>query len=306
MGELGKQCKIYTEMIDSSVLILGSIGLDTIQTQYGERSELLGGSATYATIAAGLFSPVHLVGIVGTDFPEPAYKLLLKYTANTKDLIIKEGLTFRWGGRYPGNGDNRDTLFTKLGVFSDFNPILSDENKKVKWVFLANIHPSLQIDVLNQCVDAPFVVTDTMNLWIRTTPTELNEIISRTNILLINESELKEYTGIDRVRAGAEKILLMGPEKVIVKLGSRGSICIDKNQEIKTGVYPVPEVLDPTGAGDVFGGGFISGLSEGLSIIDAMRRGTALASFCIEDFGVAMLDNITKDDIDHRIFELEN
>jgi sugar/nucleoside kinase (ribokinase family) len=145
-----------------------------------------------------------------------------------------------------------------------------------------------------------------MNLWIRTTPTELNEIISRTNILLINESELREYTGINEVRAGAKKILLTGPEKVVVKLGGKGAICIDQDQEVKTGVYPVHKVLDPTGAGDVFGGGFISGLSEGLPIIDAMRRGTALASFCIEDFGVSMLDNITKDDIDHRIFELEN
>ena len=293
-------------MTRSSILILGSIGLDTIQTQYSERSELLGGSATYAAIAAGLFSPVHLVGIVGTDFPEPAHKLLLKYTANSKDMIIEEGLTFRWGGRYHKNGDNRDTLFTELGVFSDFDPILSDENRKIKWVFLANIHPSLQIDVLDQCVDDPFVVTDTMNLWIRTTPTELNEIISRTNILLINESELREYTGINEVRAGAKKILLMGPEKVVVKLGGKGAICIDQDQEVKTGVYPVHKVLDPTGAGDVFGGGFISGLSEGLPIINAMRRGTALASFCIEDFGVSMLDNITKDDIDHRIFELEN
>ena len=119
-------------------------------------------------------------------------------------------------------------------------------------------------------------------------------------------SELREYTGINEVRSGAKKILLMGPEKVIVKLGGKGAICIDQDQEVKTGIYPVHKVLDPTGAGDVFGGGFISGLSEGLPIINAMRRGTALASFCIEDFGVSMLDNITKDDIDHRIFELEN
>ena len=293
-------------MKQSPILILGSIGLDTIETQYGKRSELLGGSATYATIAAGLYSPVHLVGIVGTDFPEPAHNLLLKYTANTRDLIIEDGLTFRWGGKYHKNGDNRDTLFTDLGVFAEFDPVLSEENRKAKWIFLANIHPALQINVLDQCQSNPFVITDTMNLWIKTTSVELNEIISRTNILLINESELREYTGLDEVRDGAKKILMMGPEKVVVKLGSRGAICIGQNEVIKTGVYPVPKVLDPTGAGDVFGGGFISGLSEGLPIIDAMKRGTILASFCIEDFGISMLDNITKDDIDHRTVELKS
>ena len=122
-------------MKQSPILILGSIGLDTIETQYGKRSELLGGSATYATIAAGLYSPVHLVGIVGTDFPEPAHNLLLKYTANTRDLIIEDGLTFRWGGKYHKNGDNRDTLFTDLGVFAEFDPVLSEENRKAKWFF---------------------------------------------------------------------------------------------------------------------------------------------------------------------------
>ena len=289
----------------SPILILGSIGLDTIETKYGKRSELLGGSATYATIAAGLFSPIHLIGIVGSDFPESAYKLLLKYTANTEDLIIENGPTFRWGCRYHENGDDRDTLFTELGVFAEFDPVLSEPNRKARWVFLANIHPALQIKVLEQCQGNPLVVTDTMNLWIKTTSLELNEIIRCTNVLLINESELREYTGLDEVRDGAEKILMMGPEKVVIKLGSKGAICIDQNEEIKTGVYPVSKVIDPTGAGDVFGGGFISGLSQGLPIIDAMKRGTALASFCIEDFGMSMLDNITKSDIDERIAQLE-
>ena len=230
---------------------------------------------------------------------------MLKYTANTEDLIIENGPTFRWGGRYHGNGDDRDTLFTELGVFAEFDPVLSEQNRKARWVFLANIHPALQIKVLEQCQGNPLVVTDTMNLWIKTTSRELNEIIRCTNVLLISESELREYTGLDEVQDGAEKILMMGPEKVVIKLGSKGAICIDQNEEIKTGVYPVSKVIDPTGAGDVFGGGFISGLSQGLPIIEAMKRGTALASFCIEDFGMSMLDNITKSDIDERIAQLE-
>ena len=282
-------------------LILGSVALDTIETKYGKAENLLGGSATYATIAAGLYGDAIPVGIVGDDFPKDGLDIFEKFSKNLKDLDQQPGGTFKWGGKYHENGDDRDTLFTDLGVFENFNPSIHTSNKNASWLFLANIQPSLQLSVLEQCINAPLVVTDTMNLWIDSTPEELKKIISKTNILLINESELHLLTKEQNVDRSANEVLSMGPEKVIVKFGSKGAKCFSKRENISVGVYPVKEVIDPTGAGDVFGGGFISGLVDGLSTKDAMLRGSALASFCIEDFGVKKLLNVSVNEVDNRI-----
>ena len=282
-------------------LILGSVALDTIETKYGKAENLLGGSATYATIAAGLYGDAIPVGIVGDDFPKDGLDIFEKFSKNLKDLDQQPGGTFKWGGKYHENGDDRDTLFTDLGVFENFNPSIHTSNKNASWLFLANIHPSLQLSVLEQCTNAPLVVTDTMNLWIDSTPEELKKIISKTNILLINESELHLLTKEQNVDKSAKEVLSMGPEKVIVKFGSKGAKCFSENENIAVGVYPVKKVIDPTGAGDVFGGGFISGLVDGLSIKEAMLRGSALASFCIEDFGVKKLLNVSVNEVDNRI-----
>ena len=282
-------------------LILGSVALDTIETKYGKAENLLGGSATYATIAAGLYGDAIPVGIVGDDFPKDGLDIFEKFSKNLKDLDQQPGGTFKWGGKYHENGDDRDTLFTDLGVFENFNPSIHTSNKNASWLFLANIHPSLQLSVLEQCTNAPLVVTDTMNLWIDSTPEELKKIISKTNILLINESELHLLTKEQNVDKSIKEVLSMGPEKVIVKFGSKGAKCFSENENIAVGVYPVKKVIDPTGAGDVFGGGFISGLVDGLSIKEAMLRGSALASFCIEDFGVKKLLNVSINEVDNRI-----
>ena len=282
-------------------LILGSVALDTIETKYGKAENLLGGSATYATIAAGLYGDAIPVGIVGDDFPKDGLDIFEKFSKNLKDLDQQPGGTFKWGGKYHENGDDRDTLFTDLGVFENFNPSIHTSNKNASWLFLANIHPSLQLSVLEQCTNAPLVVTDTMNLWIDSTPEELKKIISKTNILLINESELHLLTKEQNVDKSIKEVLSMGPEKVIVKFGSKGAKCFSENENIAVGVYPVKKVIDPTGAGDVFGGGFISGLVDGLSIKEAMLRGSALASFCIEDFGVKKLLNLSVNEVDNRI-----
>ncbi len=282
-------------------LILGSVALDTIETKYGKAENLLGGSATYATIAAGLYGDAIPVGIVGDDFPKDGLDIFEKFSKNLKDLDQQPGGTFKWGGKYHENGDDRDTLFTDLGVFENFNPSIHTSNKNASWLFLANIHPSLQLSVLKQCTNAPLVVTDTMNLWIDSTPEELKKIISKTNILLINESELHLLTKEKNVDKSIKEVLSMGPEKVIVKFGSKGAKCFSENENIAVGVYPVKKVIDPTGAGDVFGGGFISGLVDGLSVKEAMLRGSALASFCIEDFGVKKLLNISVNEVDNRI-----
>lgn len=282
-------------------LILGSVALDTIETKYGKAENLLGGSATYATIAAGLYGDAIPVGIVGDDFPKDGLDIFEKFSKNLKDLDQQPGGTFKWGGKYHENGDDRDTLFTDLGVFENFNPSIHTSNKNASWLFLANIHPSLQLSVLEQCTNAPLVVTDTMNLWIDSTPEELKKIISKTNFLLINESELHLLTKEQNVDKSIKEVLSMGPEKVIVKFGSKGAKCFSENENIAVGVYPVKKVIDPTGAGDVFGGGFISGLVDGLSIKEAMLRGSALASFCIEDFGVKKLLNVSVNEVDNRI-----
>ena len=282
-------------------LILGSVALDTIETKYGKAENLLGGSATYATIAAGLYGDAIPVGIVGDDFPKNGLDIFEKFSKNLKDLDQQPGGTFKWGGKYHENGDDRDTLFTDLGVFENFNPSIHTSNKNASWLFLANIHPSLQLSVLEQCTNAPLVVTDTMNLWIDSTPKELKKIISKTNILLINESELHLLTKEQNVDKSIKEVLSMGPEKVIVKFGSKGAKCFSENENIAVGVYPIKKVIDPTGAGDVFGGGFISGLVDGLSIREAMLRGSALASFCIEDFGVKKLLNVSVNEVDNRI-----
>ena len=282
-------------------LILGSVALDTIETKYGKAENLLGGSATYATIAAGLYGDAIPVGIVGDDFPKDGLDIFEKFSKNLKDLDQQPGGTFKWGGKYHENGDDRDTLFTDLGVFENFNPSIHTSNKNASWLFLANIHPSLQLSVLEQCTNAPLVVTDTMNLWIDSTPEELKKIISKTNILLINESELHLLTKEQNVDKSIKEVLSMGPEKVIVKFGSKGAKCFSENENIAVGVYPVKKVIDPTGAGDVFGGGFISGLVDGLSIKEAMLRGSALASFCIEDFGVKKLLDVSVNEVDNRI-----
>jgi len=282
-------------------LILGSVALDTIETKYGKAENLLGGSATYATIAAGLYGDAIPVGIVGDDFPKDGLDIFEKFSKNLKDLDQQPGGTFKWGGKYHENGDDRDTLFTDLGVFESFNPSIHTSNKNASWLFLANIHPSLQLSILEQCTNAPLVVTDTMNLWIDSTPKELKKIISKTNILLINESELHLLTKEQNVDKSIKEVLSMGPEKVIVKFGSKGAKCFSENENIAVGVYPVKKVIDPTGAGDVFGGGFISGLVDGLSIKEAMLRGSALASFCIEDFGVKKLLNVSINEVDNRI-----
>jgi len=285
----------------NEVLILGSIALDTIETKFGKKENLLGGSATYATIGAGFYGSPIPIGIVEDDFPEHGDEIFNNFSSKLDNIEKKHGKTFSWGGKYHNNGDDRDTLFTDLGVFESFEPVLHSKNVKASWVFLANIHPSLQLSVLNQCKNNPTVITDTMNLWIDTTLQELKKIIKRTDILLINESELSLLTKNENIQESSKQILSMGPQKIVVKLGSKGARCISKNEDISVGVYPVKDVVDPTGAGDVFGGGFVSGLIDKLSTSESMLRGSALASFCIEEFGVSKLININKNDVEKRM-----
>lgn len=289
-------------MSRNSILIVGSIAMDTIETPFEKKFDVLGGSATYSLIASGKKSNVSIVGIVGNDFPIEGQALYESYANDLNDLKIAEGKTFRWGGKYHENWDDRDTLFTELGVFLDFNPVLSDSNKNKSHILLANIHPELQNSVIlqNQNPEAVIVV-DTMNLWIETTLSSLKQVISSSNILLINESESFLLTKEDNINNAAHSLMNMGPEIVVIKKGSRGAELFSLKEHIEVGAFPVKNVVDPTGAGDVFAGSFIASLAADNSNESALLSASASASISIESFGTEKLQNASSHEIKERI-----
>ena len=283
-----------------TILIIGSIALDTIENNRGKREDLIGGSTTYATVAAGRSVPVNVVGVIGNDFPDEGLKIYQRYANSLVDLQCKEGNTFRWGSRYGENMDSRETLFTDLGVFSQFSPRLSTVNKNVSNVFLSNIHPSLQLSVINQMAGKPLIVTDTMNLWIETTKNELLEVLKKSDILLINESESELISGTDNIDRSAVQLQDLGPSTVVIKKGSSGAVLFHGEEKVSIGAYPVKDVIDTTGAGDTFGGGFVSALASGSTFRDALIKGSALASICVEGFGVESLLEVNLEEIKKR------
>ena len=289
-------------MSRNSILIVGSIAIDTIETPFEKKSDVLGGSTTYSLVASGKKTDVSVVGIVGNDFPNEGYSLYRSYADDLNDLKTADGKTFRWGGRYHENWDDRDTLFTELGVFLDFNPILSESNKNRSHILLANIHPELQYSVIlqNQNPDAVIVV-DTMNLWIETTLPSLEKVISSSNILLINESESFLLTKEKNIKDAAIALLSMGPEMVVIKKGSKGAELFSDKDHIEIGAFPVTNVVDPTGAGDVFAGAFIASLAAQESSESALLSASASASISIESFGTQKLQNASTEEINERI-----
>ncbi len=294
-------------MRGDSILIVGSIAIDTIEIGTERYENLLGGSTTYATIAAGKYSDVNVVGVIGTDFPQQGHDIYDKYANNLSDLKVEQGKTFSWGGRYHDDFDDRDTLFTELGVFGEFNPKLSAINKNQQFVFLANIHPSLQNSVIDQCRANPIIVIDTMNLWIDTTLNELLTVLSKSDILLINESEAEMLTDCSNLDDAATTLIGLGPPTVVIKRGSKGAALYnDMGGKIIIGVYPIEKVVDPTGAGDTFGGGFVSALAQGKTYKEALVLGTALASICVEGVGIDTLERATITEIEHRQIILQD
>ena len=294
-------------MNENSVLIVGSIGLDTIETPTQKQENIIGGSTTYSLIAASKNIPVSIVGIIGDDFPEKGHSIFNTYAKNLDDLQIVQGKTFRWGGRYHKNWDDRDTLYTELGVFSDFKPKLSDSNKYRSHIFLANIHPDLQQLVIkqNKNKDA-LIVIDTMNLWINTALDSLTNVLSDSDILLLNESEAKLLTEKENISESASAILDMGLDTVVIKKGSNGAELFTRNEHFSVGAYPIQKVVDPTGAGDTFGGGLISALACGQTLTDALLYGSSLASLCVEGFGIDKIQEVSQSTIMERVNFLES
>ncbi len=294
------------------VLIIGSIGLDNLKTPHGEKQQILGGSISYSSIAARLFTPVNIVGVIGEDFPQLYTELLQSKDINLEGLEVRQGKTFRWHGEYSGDMSEAKTIETQLNSFANFNPVLNDYQKNADFVFLANIHPDLQLNVLSQLDNPRFVMCDTMNLWIKTMPEMLNEVIKRINMLLVNDKEAKMLTGEENLVLAAQRILEMGPEYVIIKKGEHGSMLFSKDGEIFIlPAYPLSDVKDPTGAGDTFAGGLLGYLSQE-SRVDfqtlkrSMISGTVLASFTAQEFGVDRLKMITNEQFFERCNEFQD
>ena len=294
-----------------SVLIVGSVALDDLETPYGVRKRALGGSATYASIASSYFTNDNrFVGIVGGDFPDEHIELLKGRKIDLTGLeIVKDGNTFSWGGKYHDDMNERDTLFTELGVFETFEPKIPEEWRKSDYLLLGNIHPGLQLAVLDQVEDPDLVICDTMNLWINISRDELIKTIGRVDILILNDQEAKMLTeDINAIKAG-KKILEMGPSHVVVKKGEHGAVLMSKDQMFVAPAIPLDELKDPTGAGDVFAGGFAGYLVQTRdhsfeNLKRAVLYGTTLASYCVQEFSVEGLGTLTKEQIDTRAHSL--
>jgi sugar/nucleoside kinase (ribokinase family) len=274
-----------------SLLVVGSVALDDIESPAGKVQGVLGGAASHFAVAASYFVPVRVVGVVGADFPQEHVDFLASRGIDVTGIERTQGKTFRWGGRYHRNLNQRDTLFTELGVFEQFQPKLTPADRESPFVFLANIHPSLQGGVLDQ-VDAPrFSAMDTMNFWIESTPKELRQTLSKVNALVINDEEAQQLTGEHNLVKAAAAIRALGPSTVIVKRGEYGAIMFDAEGVFAAPAYPLGDVQDPTGAGDSFAGGFMGSLARERFVgPETLRRavifGSALASFCVERFSL--------------------
>ena len=275
----------------SPLLVVGSLALDTIETQSSRRDEVLGGAACYASFAASFFAPVRLVGVVGSDFPAEHEALLRNRKIDLAGLERVAGRTFRWAGRYAADFNNRTTLDTQLNVFETFRPKLPASYADSQFVFLANIDPILQSEVLSQVRRPRFVGCDTMNFWISGKPAELARVLERVNMVLLNDEEARQLSGKDNLPAAAGVIRGMGPSAVVIKRGDAGALFFCQDGVFVAPAFPLEYVVDPTGAGDSFAGGCMGWLARTGDISPAGIRtalvvGSVLASFCVQDFSL--------------------
>lgn len=273
------------------ILVVGSVALDTIHTPSGSRRDALGGSASYFSLAAGLYGPVRVVAVVGEDFPPVHRELLARREVDLGGLTTAPGATFQWEGIYGADMNDRRTVRTDLNVFESFHPILPDGYRESGVVFLANIDPVLQEEVLDQLRDPWLVALDTMNYWIEHRRAELLRVLRRAHLLLLNDAEARQLTGSENILKAAEGIRMMGPSVVVVKRGEYGAIARTERGWCWIPAYPVDAVKDPTGAGDSFAGGMIGRMSQAgvldeSSVRAGMAHGTAVASFAVQEFGV--------------------
>ncbi len=288
-----------------SILVVGSVAIDSVKTPFGEREEALGGSATYFSIAASFFNKVNIVATVGEDFPKKYISLFKSRNIGTEGLHIAKGKTFRWKGHYDYDLNTAHTIYTHLNVFQDFKPQVPRDLKSSKFVFLANIDPELQYNVLKQVGKPKLVACDSMNYWLEHKKKEFEKLLDKVDIILLNDSEARQFTGESNLMRAARIIISFGPRAVIIKKGEHGVIYFSKDTHFIAPAYLLETVYDPTGAGDTFAGGMIGFLSKAGSLTEINIRksiiyGSILASFAVEDFSVDRMLEISIDDINAR------
>lgn len=290
-----------------SLLVVGSVALDSVETPTDKRDDVLGGSATFFSYAASYFTDVRLVGEVGEDWPAEHTKLLQSRRIDTAGLRVVSGAkTFRWRGRYQPNMNDRETLEVQLNVFERFNPQLSDENRKTKFLFLANGSPVMQLGVLEQVKDPVLTVCDTMDLWINIQKDALLALLRRIDGIVLNDSEAKLLTGNENLVQAGRKVLELGPKFVVLKKGEHGAMFFTADETFVMPAFPTPNVVDPTGAGDSFAGGMMGYLTsqgkyDAATLKTALAYGTIVASFNVEDFSLERMKRIERADVDRRL-----
>jgi len=288
-----------------SILVVGSVALDSVRTPFGEVEEVLGGSAMFFSVAASFFGGVRLVAVVGEDFPGTHVEFLRSRNVDVGGLKRLPGRTFRWKGFYDYDLNEAHTLDTRLNVFEEFDPDIPEEYRDSEYVFLANIDPELQLKVLEQVRSPRLTICDTMNYWIENKRRELIETISRVDCLLVNDSEARELAHESNLITAGRKLLEMGPHRVIIKKGEHGVIMLGRGTFFSLPAYPLETVFDPTGAGDSFGGGFLGSLSRypGMGEEDIRRSvvyGSVMASYVVESFSCNRLRDLTPEEVEER------
>jgi sugar/nucleoside kinase (ribokinase family) len=289
-----------------SVLVVGSVALDTIETPFGKAEDALGGSATFFSAAASFFSPIELVGVVGEDYPRDGLRFLEQRGVDLAGLETRAGESFRWSGVYDFDLNSRETRETRLGVFAEFRPRIPEAFRDAEWIFLGNIDPVLQIDVLDQVRSPKLVACDTMNYWIEGKRSDLLRLLERVNVIMVNDSEVRELSGEYNLLKAARWIQKRGPSMVVVKKGEHGAILFTPDVVFFAPGFPLEDVFDPTGAGDAFAGGFMGYLARaGSTSSDELRRamiyGSTLGSFAVERMGVNRLIDLEMDEIEERV-----
>jgi sugar/nucleoside kinase (ribokinase family) len=292
----------------SPVLVVGSVALDSVETPFGKADDVLGGSGTYFSSSASHFAPVQLVGVVGDDYPVAQLQPLAARGVDLAGLEQVAGSSFRWRGRYRHDLDSAETLETHLGVFSNFRPNIPEQFRHAPFVFLANIDPRLQLQVLEQVEKPRLVACDTMNFWIESRRPELIQLLGHVDLITLNDGEARQLTELTNLVQAARWILDKGPKHVLIKKGEHGAFMFTRDSVFFAPAYPLESVFDPTGAGDSFAGGFIGSLAASGDLSDAsMRRavvvGSAMGSFAVEKFSNGRLLEITRADIDARVQE---
>ncbi|TQI69236.1 sugar/nucleoside kinase (ribokinase family) [Gramella sp. Hel_I_59] len=296
----------------SKLLIVGTVAFDAIETPFGKTDKILGGAGTYIGLSAANFDiDSAVVSVVGDDFPQEYLDLMKNNNIDIEGIeVVEGGKTFFWSGRYHNDLNSRDTLDTQLNVLADFNPVVPNNYKDAEYVMLGNLHPLVQLSVLEQVENPKLVVLDTMNFWMDNTPEDLDKVIAKVDVITINDEEARQLSGEYSLVKAARKIAEMGPKYIVIKKGEHGALLFHEDQIFHAPALPLEEVFDPTGAGDTFAGGFIGYLARTNDIsFDNMKNaviyGSNLASFCVEKFGTERMQKLSREEVNERLHDFK-